>query len=97
MDERGLLLPVVPDVLDVVVVLHDLDELLHQLDLILGLQLLVVLGDHLDLGGDEGVKMRHLRENGGYSLPSVGVNLLMFVATKPSIKIITHPQTECKC
>ena len=36
----GLLLPVVPDVLDVVVVLHDVDELLHHLDLVLVLQLL---------------------------------------------------------
>ena len=96
MDERGLLLPVVPDVLHIVVIFHDLDELLHELDLILGLQLLVVLGDHLDLGGDEGVKMPPLPENGGYGSPSVGVYLLMFVTTKPSIKIITHPQTECK-
>ena len=86
-----------PDVLDVVVIFHDLDELLHELDLLLGLQLLVVLGNHLDLGRDEGVKMPPLRENGGYGSPSVGVNLLMFVATKLSIKIITHPQTECKC
>ena len=85
-----------PDVLDVVVVLHDLDELLHQLGLLLGLQLLVVLGDHLDLGGDEGVNMLPLRENGGYGSPSVGVYLLMFVTTKPSIKIITHPPKDCK-
>ena len=92
-----LLLPVVPDVLHIVIIFHDVDELLHQLDMILGLQLLIVLGDHLNLSGDEGVKMPPLRENGGYGSPSVGVYLLMFVTTKPSIKIITHPQTECKC
>ena len=90
-----LLFPVVPDVLHVVIVFHRVDELLHHDGLLL-VQGLVVLGDHLDLGGDEGVKMPPLRENGGYGSPSVGVYLLMFVTTKPSIKIITHPQTECK-
>jgi hypothetical protein len=30
MDERGLLLPVVPDVLHIVVIFHDLDELVSE-------------------------------------------------------------------
>ena len=42
-----------PDVLDVVVVLHDVDHLFHVLDVFLIVQGLVVLGNHLDLGGDE--------------------------------------------
>ena len=93
---QELLLPVVPDVLHIVIIFHGVDELLHQNCLLIR-KGLVVLGDHLDLGGDEGVKMPPLQENGGYGSPSVGVYLLMFVTTKPSIKIITHPQTECKC
>ena len=51
-----LLFPVVPDVLHIVVIFHDLDELFHQLDVLLALQLLVVLGNHFDLCGDEGVQ-----------------------------------------
>ena len=34
-----------PDVLDVVVVLHDVQQLLHLGDLLLGLQLLIVCDD----------------------------------------------------
>ena len=45
-----------PDVLHIVVIFHDLDELFHQLDVVLGLQLLVVLGNHFDLSGHEGVQ-----------------------------------------
>ena len=37
-----LLFPVVPDVLDIVIFFHDVDEL----DMLLALQLLVVLGNH---------------------------------------------------
>ena len=44
---RKLLFPVVPDVLDIVVIFHDVDELFHQLDMLFALQLLIVLGDHL--------------------------------------------------
>ena len=40
-----LLFPVVPDVLHIVVIFHDVDELFHQLDVLFGLQFLVVLGD----------------------------------------------------
>ena len=49
-----LLLPVMPDVLHIVIIFHGVDELLHHNGLLL-VQGLVVLGDHLDLGGDEGV------------------------------------------
>ena len=45
------LLPVVPDVLDVVIIFHDVDELFHQGDVLLGFQLLIVLGNHFDLRG----------------------------------------------
>ena len=51
----GLLFPVVPDVLHIVVIFHDVDELFHQLDVLFALQLLIVLGNHFDLGGNEGV------------------------------------------
>ena len=57
-----LLFPVVPDVLHIVVIFHDLDELFHQLDVVLGLQLLVVLGNHFDLSGHEGVENRRKSE-----------------------------------
>ena len=49
---QELLLPVVPDVLHIVIIFHGVDELLHHDGLLL-VQGLVVLGDHLDLGGDE--------------------------------------------
>ena len=49
---RKLLLPVVPDVLHIVIIFHGVDELLHHNGLLL-VQGLVVLGDHLDLGGNE--------------------------------------------
>ena len=39
-----LFFPVVPDILDIVVVFHDVQQLLHQGNLLLGLQLLIVLG-----------------------------------------------------
>ena len=42
-----------PDVLDVVIVFHGVDQLLHH-DSLLGVQGLIVLGHHLDLSGDEG-------------------------------------------
>ena len=51
--EWRLLLPVVPDVLHVVIIFHGVDELLHHDGLLL-VQSLIVLGNHLDLGGDEG-------------------------------------------
>ena len=41
-----------PDVLDIVIIFHGGDELLHHDGLLLG-KGLVVLGDHLDLGGNE--------------------------------------------
>ena len=50
-----LLFPVVPDVLHIVIIFHDVDELFHQLDMLFALQLLVVLGNHFNLGGNEGV------------------------------------------
>ena len=40
-----LLFPVVPDVLHIVVIFHDVDELFHQLDVLFALQLLIVLRD----------------------------------------------------
>ena len=48
---RLFLLPVVPDVLHIVVIFHDVDELLHQSDLLFGLQLLIVPGNHFQLSG----------------------------------------------
>ena len=48
------LFPVVPDVLDIVVIFHGVDELLHHDSLVL-VQRLIVLGNHLNLGGDKGV------------------------------------------
>ena len=44
-----------PDVLHIVVIFHDIDEFFHQRNVLLGLQLLIVLGNHFDLGRDEGV------------------------------------------
>ena len=44
MEDKILFFPVVPDVLDIVVVFHDVQQLLHQGNLLLGLQLLIVLG-----------------------------------------------------
>ena len=55
-----LLFPVVPDVLHIVVIFHDLDELFHQLHVLFALQLLIVLGNHFDLCGDEGVENRRI-------------------------------------
>ena len=49
-----LLIPVVPDVLDVIVVFHSVDELFHLLSLLFVLELLIVLGNHFDLCGNEG-------------------------------------------
>ena len=34
-----------PDVLDIVIFFHDVDELFHQLDVLFVIQLLIVLGD----------------------------------------------------
>ena len=50
----NLLFPVVPDVLDVVVIFHGVDELLHH-DRLLLVQRLIVLGNHFNLSGDKGV------------------------------------------
>ena len=47
-----------PDVLDVIVVFHSVDELFHLLSLVFVVQLLVVLGNHFDLCGNEGGKNR---------------------------------------
>ena len=63
-----------PDVLDVVVVLHDVQQLLHLGDLLLGLQLLIVLGNHLDLGGDEGVALGGQGIGHGVEVVGVGVD-----------------------
>ena len=51
---QELLFPVVPDVLDIVVIFHGVDELLHHNSLVV-VQGLVVLGNHFNLSGDEGV------------------------------------------
>ena len=48
-------LPVVPDVLDVVIIFHDVDALFHQYHTAGVIQLLVVLRRQFDLGGNEGV------------------------------------------
>ena len=49
------LLPVVPDVLHIVIIFHDLDELFHQLDMLFAFQLLIVLRNHFDkYGGNLG-------------------------------------------
>ena len=47
-----------PDVLDIVVIFHGVDELFHLLCLIFVVQLLIVLGNHFDLCGNEGGKNR---------------------------------------
>ena len=49
-----------PDVLHIVVIFHDFDELFHQLHVLFVFQSLVVLGNHFDLGGDEGVENRKI-------------------------------------
>ena len=49
-----------PDVLDVIVVFHSVDELFHLLGLILVLQLLIVLGNHFNLSGNEGGEKREI-------------------------------------
>ena len=49
-----------PDVLDVIVVFHGVDELFHLLDLVLVIQLLIVLGNHFDLCGNEGGKNQEI-------------------------------------
>ena len=54
------------DVLDIVVVLHDIDHLLHVLDVLWIGEGDVVLGHHLHLGGGEGVALLlHGRHHGG--------------------------------
>ena len=55
--ELGLVLPVVPDVLNVVVVLQHVDELGHVLDITLIGQGDVVLRNHLDFGAGKGVAL----------------------------------------
>ena len=60
----GLLFPVMPDVLDVVIIFHDVDELFHQLDVLFTLQLLIVLGNHFDLGGETREKTNFLKQFG---------------------------------
>ena len=52
-----------PDVLHIVIFFHDVDELFHELDVLFVIQLLIVLGNHLDLSGDEGVLGQVKREN----------------------------------
>ena len=51
-----------PDGLHVVVIFHGVDKLLHHSSLLFALQLLIVLGDHLDLGGDESI-LAQARDN----------------------------------
>ena len=49
-----LLFPVVPDVLDIVIIFHDVDELFHQGHMLGIVQSLIVLGNHFDLGENTG-------------------------------------------
>ena len=56
-----ILIPVVPDVLHVVILFHDVQKLFHQGDVLLGLQLLIVLGNHFNLCGNEGGENRRIR------------------------------------
>ena len=53
-----------PHVLDIVIIFHDVDELFHQLDVLFGLQLLIVLRNHFDLGGKTREKPNFLRQFG---------------------------------
>ena len=48
-----LFFPVVPHILHIIVIFHDVQQLFHQGDVLGVLQLLIILGDHLDLGGGE--------------------------------------------
>ena len=49
-----------PDVLDVIVVFHSVDELFHLLSLVFVVQLLIVLGNHFNLCGNEGGENREI-------------------------------------
>ena len=44
-----LLFPVVPDVLHIVVIFHDVDELFHQLDVLFNLNILIVLRNDFEI------------------------------------------------
>ena len=46
-----------PDVLHIVIVIEEVQHLFHVGDVLFLLQLLVILGDHLDLGGGEMVAL----------------------------------------
>ena len=48
----GLRFPVVPYVLHIVVIFHDVDALFHEHDVLFGFQLLIVLGNQFDLNGE---------------------------------------------
>ena len=78
---QELLLPVVPDVLHIVIIFHGVDELLHHDGLLLG-KGLVVLGDHLDLGGDE--NMPQNRELRTFSVAG-------YKSTRPNDLLKKHP------
>ena len=53
----SVILPVMPDVLDIVIVLQHINELLHILQVALIGEGDVVLGHHGDVGGEEGVAL----------------------------------------
>ena len=54
--------PFMPHVLHIVIFFHDVDELFHQLDVLFALQLLIVLGNHFDLGRDNVGKSELFKE-----------------------------------
>ena len=68
-----LLIPIVPDVLYVVVVLQQINELLHVLDVVLIFQLDIVLRHHLHGGLDEGIAL--LLQGGQHGAEGIGVGV----------------------
>ena len=63
-----------PDVLHVVVILHCVEELFHQLDILFGFELLVLRGDLLDLRGDERIALLAERVRDGVEIVGIGVD-----------------------
>ena len=55
--QQSVVVPVVPDVLHVVVVLQEVDETLHVVDIALGGEGHVILRHHLDVSVDEGIAL----------------------------------------
>ena len=68
------LFPVVPDVLDVVVVLENVEHLFHVGDVLGLIELLIVLRDHLDLRGFELVALVLERLGDVVEVVGVGVD-----------------------